>query len=223
MGADGIINANEAAQNQIVSGSVSGEFNTNDVVTVSVGNNTYSANVEENGNFSVTVPGSVLAAHSAITVTVTATDASGNSGNISTTETYYVEPLPTLSTLNLVQHGIEDASSYQEGPAWEISVTNASPTSGNLHFVFNDNQYSSSFGQFENEIFVEGSDGNLISPPEGQAGPNGGWVVAWTAPFMQGDVTLRPGKPRSRCTCYPKMTMSLRPTPILALMSVTTA
>ncbi|RXJ65259.1 hypothetical protein CS022_24820, partial [Veronia nyctiphanis] len=100
------------------------------------------------------------------------------------------ESSPTLESLTLVQHGREDASSYQEGPAWTISVTNASDEDGNLHFVFNDTQYNSSFGQFENEIFVEDKDGNLISPPQGEAGPNGGWVVAWKSPFMQGDVTL---------------------------------
>ncbi|WP_408057245.1 hypothetical protein [Veronia nyctiphanis] len=62
------MNANEAAQDQTVSGTVSGEFNANDAVTVSVGNHTYSANVDEDGYFSVTVPGSVLATNSGVDV-----------------------------------------------------------------------------------------------------------------------------------------------------------
>ncbi|WP_161569636.1 Ig-like domain-containing protein [Veronia nyctiphanis] len=86
IGTDGVINANESTQNLTVSGTVSGEFNANDAVTVSVGDNTYSANVDDNGNFSVTVPGSVLADNHQVNVTATVSDDAGNTAPISVSQ-----------------------------------------------------------------------------------------------------------------------------------------
>ncbi|RXJ70462.1 hypothetical protein CS022_23280, partial [Veronia nyctiphanis] len=91
IGTDGIINASEATQDQTISGTVTGEFNTDDAVTVSVGNNTYSANVDENGDFSVTVPGSVLAANNQVNVTATVSDDAGNTATITNSVPYTVD------------------------------------------------------------------------------------------------------------------------------------
>ncbi|WP_161569727.1 Ig-like domain-containing protein [Veronia nyctiphanis] len=101
VGADGFINADEATQNLTISGTVSGEFNANDAVTVSVGNNTYSANVDGDGNFSVTVPGSVLVDNEQVNVTATVSDDAGNTATITNSVPYTVDTDATAVTLTL--------------------------------------------------------------------------------------------------------------------------
>ncbi|QSE74460.1 Ig-like domain-containing protein, partial [Aeromonas media] len=62
--ADDVINAAEAGQQIPVSGTVSGEFNEGDTVTLTVNNTTFTGQVDANGRFTILVAGSDLAADS---------------------------------------------------------------------------------------------------------------------------------------------------------------
>ncbi|MEP8983284.1 Ig-like domain-containing protein [Enterobacter cloacae] len=79
---DDILNTSEQGQAQIVSGKASGAA-AGDVVTVTVGGQSFTGVVQENGSWSVGVPASVIGAlgegnHS---ISVSVTDAAGNTGN----------------------------------------------------------------------------------------------------------------------------------------------
>ncbi|MCO7068765.1 Ig-like domain-containing protein, partial [Vibrio paracholerae] len=60
--ADDIINAEEAGQQIPVSGTVTGEFNKGDIVTLTVNNTQYTGEVDADGRFTILVAGSDLAA-----------------------------------------------------------------------------------------------------------------------------------------------------------------
>ncbi|MGK4474213.1 Ig-like domain-containing protein [Aeromonas molluscorum] len=91
--ADDVINAAEAGQQIPVSGTVSGEFNEGDTVTLTVNNTDYSGKVAADGRFTILVAGSDLAAdgNKTIDASVTSTDAAGNSATATDSEGYGVD------------------------------------------------------------------------------------------------------------------------------------
>ncbi|MBF2803804.1 Ig-like domain-containing protein, partial [Enterobacter bugandensis] len=78
---DDVINVAEHGQAQIISGTATGAA-AGDKVTVTIGGQTYTTELDAAGNWSVGVPASVISGLSDGTVTVTAsvTDAAGNTG-----------------------------------------------------------------------------------------------------------------------------------------------
>ncbi|RIY38620.1 Ig-like domain-containing protein, partial [Neopusillimonas maritima] len=87
---DDVINAAEAEANITVTGTVGGDVQDGDTVTVTVGANEYTVTVED-GAWSVSVPGSVLADNSNVSASVSTTDAAGNTANASTSQGYTVD------------------------------------------------------------------------------------------------------------------------------------
>ncbi|WP_201546133.1 Ig-like domain-containing protein, partial [Psychrobacter sp. H7-1] len=89
---DNIINAAEAGENVPVTGTVTGEFQAGDVVTVTVNNTDYTTTVDADGTYSVDVPGSELVADTdgVIEASVTTEDAAGNPGSADTTKDFTV-------------------------------------------------------------------------------------------------------------------------------------
>ncbi|RII82979.1 retention module-containing protein, partial [Neopusillimonas maritima] len=87
---DNVINAAESGGDVTVSGSVGGDVQDGDTVTVTVGENSYEATVS-GGTWSVSVPGSVLANNSNVSASVSTTDAAGNTANASTSQGYTVD------------------------------------------------------------------------------------------------------------------------------------
>jgi hypothetical protein len=97
---DNIINAAEAGATIAITGTVGGEFNTGDTVTITVNGNDYFGTVDALGVFSIDVPGADLAADNAVDASVATTDAAGNPGSATTTQAYTVDttaPVPTIS------------------------------------------------------------------------------------------------------------------------------
>ncbi|MFM5140523.1 retention module-containing protein, partial [Aeromonas rivipollensis] len=90
---DDIINAAETDQQIPVSGTVRGEFNEGDTVTLTVNNVKYTGQVDANGRFTILVAGSDLVADGDKTIdaSVTSTDAAGNSTTATDTEGYEVD------------------------------------------------------------------------------------------------------------------------------------
>lgn len=96
---DGYLNGNEAAATQTLSGTT-GATGAGQSVVVNIGGQDYPATVDANGNWSLPVASTALQAlgQGAQTLVVTATDAQGNTGEISTTVTVdTVSPTLTLT------------------------------------------------------------------------------------------------------------------------------
>ena len=96
---DGYLNGNEATATQTLSGTT-GATGAGQTVSVNIGGQDYSATVDANGNWSLSVASTVLQAlgQGAQTLVITATDAQGNTGEISTTVTVdTVAPTLTLT------------------------------------------------------------------------------------------------------------------------------
>ncbi|PWC16120.1 hemagglutinin, partial [Brenneria roseae subsp. roseae] len=96
---DDIVNADEAGQTISVTGQVNDDVKAGDAVTVTVGNEIYQTTVNADGkSWSVSVPGSVLAANTDISATVTTRDDAGNETSADTTRSYTVDTdAPTAS------------------------------------------------------------------------------------------------------------------------------
>ncbi|WP_447885379.1 Ig-like domain-containing protein [Serratia fonticola] len=98
---DGILNGAEAGQSQTLTGTT-GITTPGQSVTVTLGGKTYTGTVDANGNWSVTIPAADLQAlpDGTPALSVTVTDAAGNSNTLNTTVTVD-ETAPTL-TVSLV-------------------------------------------------------------------------------------------------------------------------
>src|SRR5690606_6300595 len=88
---DNVINAAEAGETVDVTGTVAGEFNADDAVTLTVNGVEYTGTVAADGTWTIAVAGSDLAASSELSVSVTTTDAAGNSTTTSTSHAYTVD------------------------------------------------------------------------------------------------------------------------------------
>ncbi|MGP5192009.1 Ig-like domain-containing protein, partial [Vreelandella alkaliphila] len=75
---DDVINGEEATQTISVTGSVGGDAGEGDTVTLTVGSETYTGQVDADGNYAIDVPGNVLADNSQISANVTGSDDAGN-------------------------------------------------------------------------------------------------------------------------------------------------
>ena len=90
---DDIVNAAEAGVTVNVTGTVGGDAQVGDTVTLTINGNAYIGTVAAGGIFSINVPGNDLISDSDLTVSasITTTDAVGNSGTATDTETYSVD------------------------------------------------------------------------------------------------------------------------------------
>ncbi|EGR1311380.1 Ig-like domain-containing protein, partial [Vibrio cholerae] len=90
---DDVINAAEAGLQIPVSGTVTGEFNEGDIVTLTVNSKPFTGPVNADGRFTILVAGRDLAADSDRTIdaSVTSTDAAGNSATATDSEGYGVD------------------------------------------------------------------------------------------------------------------------------------
>ncbi|MFE8423990.1 choice-of-anchor L domain-containing protein, partial [Tenacibaculum sp. ZH5_bin.1] len=109
--ADNIVNASEAGSTIAVTGTVGGDFNTGDTVTLTINGNSYTGTVDGSGNYSINVPGSDLAADA--DTTVEASFLSYATCSTNTTHAYNVDttaPVPTISVDNITADNIVNAS-----------------------------------------------------------------------------------------------------------------
>ncbi|UTF61349.1 Ig-like domain-containing protein [Gilvimarinus sp. DA14] len=89
--ADNLIDANEAAQTIVISGSVSGDAREGDQITLTIGANTYTGTVGAGSTFAINVAGSVLATNNSISASVSGQTEAGASYTASTTANYAVD------------------------------------------------------------------------------------------------------------------------------------
>ncbi|MFC0338342.1 Ig-like domain-containing protein, partial [Kushneria avicenniae] len=119
---DNVINAEEANQTVPVTGTVTGEFAMGDIVTVTVGQQSYTGAVNGDGTFSINVPGSQLAQNSSMAVTVSHTDAAGNTGSANTATSYDVDTDAPVVTVSLDTLAGDDVINAAEA-ARDVTVT----------------------------------------------------------------------------------------------------
>jgi T1SS-143 domain-containing protein len=120
---DDVINAAEAGGNVNITGSVGGDAQPGDTVTITVNGVAYSGTVAAGNTFSIAVPGSGLVADAdkLIEASITKTDAAGNSATATDTEAYAVDVTPPVPTITL------DASITAD------DVINAAEAGGNVN------------------------------------------------------------------------------------------
>ncbi|HEY9104138.1 Ig-like domain-containing protein, partial [Chitinimonas sp.] len=111
--ADNVLNAAEAAGNVVVTGKVTGEFQTGDTVTLLVNGATYTATAAADGSYSVSVKGSDLAADTTIDASVIAHDAAGNTATATTVHAHTVDtvaPSATIAVNNITADNVLNAT-----------------------------------------------------------------------------------------------------------------
>src|SRR5262245_31002696 len=93
-------NAAEGGGTVAVAGTVGGDVQVGDTVTLAINGNTYTGAVQAGGTFSIDVIGSDLAADAdhAVDAGVTTTDAAGNSATAAATQSYTVDTVQTGTT-----------------------------------------------------------------------------------------------------------------------------
>ncbi|RJG35433.1 Ig-like domain-containing protein, partial [Motilimonas pumila] len=123
--ADDIINAAEQSQSLPVTGKASGDFQTGDTVTLTVNGKTFTGPVDVDGNFSINVPGSDLAADPDATIeaSLVATNAIGGSATVTDTEGYSVDTDMTNTAITLDENITADDIINAAEAAQQIPVT----------------------------------------------------------------------------------------------------
>ncbi|WP_235319710.1 retention module-containing protein [Pectobacterium fontis] len=98
---DNVINAAESGQTIAVTGKVGNDVNAGDAVTVTVGTETYQTTVNVDKTWNVNVPGSVLAANSDVSATVTTRDPAGNITTANASHTYGVDTVAPMASISI--------------------------------------------------------------------------------------------------------------------------
>ncbi|MGJ8731689.1 MAG: beta strand repeat-containing protein [Cellulophaga sp.] len=104
--ADNVVNASEATSTITITGTVGGDFNTGDLVTLTINGNSYFNGVDASGNFSIPVNGSDLAADADFVINgeVNTLDLAGNVGTATNNKLYDVDttlPIPIITINNI--------------------------------------------------------------------------------------------------------------------------
>lgn len=137
---DNVINGSEAAAGVAISGTTTAEVG--QTVTVTFGGNSYTAQVQQGGVWSVNVPGTDLSAlaDNGYTVQVSVSDAAGNPGSAGKAITLDTTP-PTVS-FNVVA-GNDVINSVEHGQAQIVSGTATGASVGDkLIITIGSNQYT---------------------------------------------------------------------------------
>ncbi len=100
---DDVINAAEAGRDITITGTVGGDVQVGDTVTLTVNGNTFTGLVLAGNTFAIDVPGSDLVADPDLTIdaSVTTTDAAGNSSTATDTEDYTISVTPPTASITL--------------------------------------------------------------------------------------------------------------------------
>ncbi|MFE8158776.1 Ig-like domain-containing protein, partial [Brenneria goodwinii] len=100
--ADNTINLSESNQLQTISGRVGNDVQVGDMVTVTVGGQSYQTTVNADGmTWSVNVPGSVLAGNTSVNATVTTSDTAGNTTTANASHGYEVDVTAPEATITI--------------------------------------------------------------------------------------------------------------------------
>ncbi|MDC5841135.1 VCBS domain-containing protein [Vibrio europaeus] len=142
--ADNVINAQESNSSIDITGSVSGDYNAGDIVTLDVNGTQHTGAVDAKGHYSIAVPGSELIADAdqKIEASVAVTDTAGNSAHATADVTYQVDTQGSVPTITFENAGADNLYSKAEiarGQANTITATVTPPGDAKIgeHLVVN--------------------------------------------------------------------------------------
>ncbi|KPL95845.1 VCBS domain-containing protein [Vibrio splendidus] len=142
--ADNVINSQESNSSVDVTGSVSGDFNVGDIVTLNVNGAQHTGAVDSQGHYSIAVPGSELTADAdqKIEASIAVTDSAGNSAHTTTDVVYQVDTQVSVPTITFENTGADNLYSKAEiarGHANTITATVTPPGDAKIgeHLVVN--------------------------------------------------------------------------------------
>src|SRR5690606_35813818 len=119
---DDIVNAAESGADVTVTGTVGGDVQEGDIVTVTVGEASYEAVVGADGTWSVAIAGSVLAANGQVSASVSTTDGAGNTTSADTSRDYAVDTEVSASITIDTISGDEHANDVESGDNVMVTV-----------------------------------------------------------------------------------------------------
>ncbi|MEZ8239281.1 VCBS domain-containing protein [Vibrio splendidus] len=142
--ADNVINAQESNSSIDITGSVSGDYNAGDIVTLDVNGTQHTGVVDAKGHYSIAVPGSELIADAdqKIEASVAVTDSAGNSAHATADVTYQVDTQVSVPTITYENAGADNLYSKAEiarGQANTITATVTPPGDAKIgeHLIVN--------------------------------------------------------------------------------------
>ena len=142
--ADNVINAQESNSFIDITGSVSGDYNAGDIVTLDVNGTQHTGVVDAKGHYSIAVPGSELIADAdqKIEASVAVTDTAGNRAHATADVTYQVDTQVSVPTITFENAGADNLYSKAEiarGQANTITATVTPPGDAKIgeHLVVN--------------------------------------------------------------------------------------
>ncbi|MCC4788373.1 VCBS domain-containing protein [Vibrio splendidus] len=142
--ADNVINAQESNSSIDITGSVSGDYNSGDIVTLDVNGTQHTGVVDAKGHYSIAVPGSELIADAdqKIEASVAVTDTAGNSAHATADVTYQVDTQVSVPTITFENAGADNLYSKAEiarGQANTITATVTPPGDAKIgeHLIVN--------------------------------------------------------------------------------------
>ncbi|MFA0327101.1 VCBS domain-containing protein [Vibrio splendidus] len=142
--ADNVINAQESNSSIDITGSVSGDYNAGDIVTLDVNGTQHTGVVDAKGHYSIAVPGNELIADAdqKIEASIAVTDTAGNSAHATADVTYQVDTQVSVPTITFENAGADNLYSKAEiarGQANTITATVTPPGDAKIgeHLVVN--------------------------------------------------------------------------------------
>ncbi|CAK1850694.1 VCBS domain-containing protein [Vibrio crassostreae] len=166
---DNVINDQESYSSVDITGSVSGDFNTGDVVTLNVNGIKHTGAVDSHGHYSIAVPGSELIADAdqKIEASIAVTDSAGNSAHATTDVVYQVDTQVSLPTITFESAGADNLYSKAEiarGDANTITATITPPGDAKIgeHLVVNGQDHVLDAHSLQNGLQIEVAPGSHV-------------------------------------------------------------
>ncbi|MGF1881138.1 VCBS domain-containing protein [Vibrio splendidus] len=167
--ADNVINAQESNSSIDITGSVSGDYNAGDIVTLDVNGTQHTGVVDAKGHYSIAVPGSELIADAdqKIEASVAVTDTSGNSAHATADVTYQVDTQVSVPTITFENSGADNLYSKAEiarGQANTITATVTPPGDAKIgeHLVVNGQDHVLDANTLQHGIQIEVHPGSNV-------------------------------------------------------------
>ena len=123
---DNVISASESQSVIAITGLSSGDAHQGDIVTLSVGRHSYTGQIDATGHYSIDVPGAELEKVSKLNVSISTTDAAGNTATTSLEHHYDVDTSvgsPTISFENPGADNLYSKAEIAHGAAGTITAT----------------------------------------------------------------------------------------------------
>ncbi|SBR50303.1 Ig-like domain-containing protein [Halomonas sp. HL-93] len=160
---DNTINETEAGQTIAITGSVTGDAAEGDTVTLTIGENEYTGQVDADGNYSIDVDGNVLAENDTIEANVSGTDDAGNEFSADNSRDYNVD---TEASATISIDPVTDDNTVNETEAGQTiaitgSVTGDAAEGDTVTLTVGDQSYEGTVG--EDLTYSIDVDGNVLA------------------------------------------------------------